>query len=364
MEKKEHPTYDFARIVDDLLCWFEKEKRELRWRTNPIPYYVWVSEIMLQQTRVEAVKSYFDCFMEELPAIEDLAKASDERLMKLWEGLGYYSRVRNLKKAAVCVMEEYGGELPSRYEELMKLPGIGSYTAGAISSIAYGHSVPAVDGNVLRVTMRLSGCYDDITKSGVKTRLERELRQMMQEKFGEPGGVNAGNFNQAMMELGATVCIPNGKPLCEKCPVSNYCIAKEKDIVMELPIKPAKKARRIEKKTILVLKKDGKIALHKRPDKGLLAGLWEFPNLDEKLSLPQMERFLKEQGIFEYEMQLLGEAKHIFSHVEWHMLGYGIDVSKTETIKEQFPEFVWVKIEELEEQYALPTAFSAFRNQL
>lgn len=353
--------YDYLLMIDDLLVWYEQEKRELKWRSNPLPYYVWVSEIMLQQTRVEAVKAYFDRFTTELPQISDLADASEDKLMKLWEGLGYYSRVRNLQKAAKQVMEEYDGKLPGKYEELLKLPGIGSYTAGAISSIAFGNSVPAVDGNVLRVAKRLSGSYDDITKAKVKSELEQNLKEAMVTKFGPHGGELAGAFNQAMMELGAMVCIPNGKPLCDKCPVKPYCIACEKNIAMEIPVKPPKKERRIEKKTIFVLEHEGKVAIHKRPEKGLLAKLWEFPNIEGKLTIPKAEQLLEEHGITEYEMELLGEAKHIFSHVEWHMLGYRITIEKFRSKEEIFPELIWVPREEIESIYALPTAFSAYR---
>lgn len=353
--------YDYFLIVDDLLLWYEEEKRELKWRSNPIPYYVWVSEIMLQQTRVEAVKAYFDRFTKELPQIKDLAEVEENKLMKLWEGLGYYSRVRNLSKAAKVVMEEYEGELPQRYEDLIKLPGIGSYTAGAISSIAYGNSVPAVDGNVLRVTKRLSGSYDDITKAKVKSELEKTLKEIMVKKFGEKGGRAAGAFNQAMMDLGAMVCIPNGRPLCEKCPLKTACIAYEKNIAMELPVKPAKKARRIEEKTVFVFEYEGRIAIRKRPEEGLLAKLWEFPNIEGKQSVKTIDKLLENNQITDYEMQLLGEAKHIFSHVEWHMLGYRIQIKKIRDIDEIFPELLWVEKFEIEETYALPTAFSVYR---
>lgn len=354
--------YDYLLMIDDLLVWYEREKRELKWRTNPLPYYVWVSEIMLQQTRVEAVKAYFDRFTKELPQIKDLAEAPEDKLMKLWEGLGYYSRVRNLAKAARVVVEEYKGILPSQYEELKKLPGIGSYTAGAISSIAYGNSVPAVDGNVLRVTKRLSGSYDDITKAKVKSELEKILREVMISKFGEHGGTLAGAFNQAIMDLGATVCIPNGKPLCEKCPIQSYCIACKKDLTAQIPVKPLKKKRKIEKKTIFLFEYEEKVAIHKRPEQGLLARLWEFPNMEGKLSISKVEQVLEENGILDYEMELLGEAKHIFSHVEWHMLGYRIRIQTYEKkITELFPELLWVSKKELNETYALPTAFKAYR---
>ncbi|MEG2511624.1 MAG: A/G-specific adenine glycosylase [Acetivibrio sp.] len=356
--------YDYKLIIEDLIVWYEIEKRNLKWRETPIPYYVWVSEIMLQQTRVEAVKEYFDRFIKELPEIKDLAQAEEDKLMKLWEGLGYYSRVRNLLKAAKVVMEEYGGKLPKDEKELMKLPGIGSYTAGAISSIAYGNSVPAVDGNVLRVTKRLSASYDDISKAKVKSELEQNLKEAMIETLGEKGGESAGAFNQALMDLGATICIPNGKPLCEKCPILKYCIGFQKGIAEELPIKPPKKARRKEDKTVFILEMNDKIALHKRQEKGLLSGLWEFPNTEGKLSIERVEKLLKENKILNYEMQLLGEAKHIFSHVEWKMRGYGIVIKEAPEMSRLFPELEWVEKEEIEKTYALPSAFAVFRETL
>lgn len=357
--------YDYSIIVDEILLWFEKEKRDLPWRRNPLPYYVWISEIMLQQTRVEAVKEYFKRFLAELPTIESLATVEDDKLMKLWEGLGYYNRARNLKKAAVQIMEQYNGELPKDYKELISLPGIGSYTAGAIASQAYGIAEPAVDGNVLRVTKRLAGSYDDITKASVKKELEEELKKIMPQN--ETGSTynKAGAFNQALMELGAIVCIPNGKPLCEKCPLQKKCIAYEKNIIMELPVKPSKKARKIEKKTVFVFEWNGRYGIHKRAKKGLLANLWEFPNVEEMYSISKVERFLEKQGILEYEMELLGEAKHIFSHVEWHMLGYKIKIKKIKKEQAIFMEdLVWVTEKELFENYALPTAFGAFKQKI
>lgn len=357
--------YDYSIIVDELLLWFEKEKRDLPWRRHPLPYYIWISEIMLQQTRVEAVKEYFKRFLEELPTIEALSKVEDDKLMKLWEGLGYYNRARNLKKAAVQIMEQYNGELPKDYKELLRLPGIGSYTAGAIASQAYGISEPAVDGNVLRVTKRLAGSYDDITKAKVKKELEEELKNVMPQNEIGSAYNKAGAFNQALMELGAIVCIPNGRPLCDKCPLREKCVAYEKNITMELPVKPSKKERKIEEKTVFILEWNGTYGIHKRAPKGLLANLWEFPNIEEKCSIPKVEHFLEEHGIFEYEMELLGEAKHIFSHVEWHMLGYKIKIEKVKKEKATFMEdIVWVTKKELFEKYALPTAFGAFKNKL
>ena len=380
-------SYDYAPIVEPLIEWFEKEKRNLPWRSNsveegnPDAYHVWISEIMLQQTRVEAVKEYFRRFIAELPDIRALAEAEEDKLLKLWEGLGYYNRARNLQKAAKIIMAEYNGELPADYEALLSLPGIGSYTAGAIASQAYGLSEPAVDGNVLRVTKRLSGSYDDITKASVKKELEKNLKEVM-PKEAQAGGYNRpGAFNQALMELGAIVCIPNGKPFCDKCPLKELCIACQKDIVMELPVKPSKKARKLEDKTVLIIEYQGKFAIHKRGNKGLLAKLWELPNLENKLSVSQMERLLEENGILEYEMGLLGEAKHIFSHIEWHMLGYKVKIDKIaeespllegmniltkkkNILENETEDFLWVKKEQIDKEYAIPSAFRAYKKYL
>ncbi len=349
--------YDYSKITERLLGWYRENARTLPWRSDPKPYYVWISEIMLQQTRVEAVKGYFNRFIKDLPDIGALAEVEEDKLLKLWEGLGYYNRARNLKKAAVLVKEKYNGELPADYKELLELPGIGSYTAGAICSIAYGVPVPAVDGNVLRVTKRLSAGYEDITKDSVKKTLFLELLEDMPKK-------EAGAFNQALMELGAVVCIPNGKPLCEKCPVACYCLAYQQGVAMELPVRPVKKGRKIEEKTVLLLEYQGKVGIHKRGGKGLLAGMWEFPGLEGKLDIGSMERVLEENQIKEYTMELLGEAKHVFSHIEWHMLGYRIRIEKkSREFEEQelFSELVWAAREELEKGYALPSAFKAYK---
>lgn len=340
--------FDYGVIVEDLLKWYDGNARVLPWRSEPKPYYVWVSEIMLQQTRVEAVKGYFARFIKELPDVAALAKVKEDELLKLWEGLGYYNRARNLQAAAKTVMEEYNGKLPEEYKELQKLKGIGSYTAGAIASIAYGKPVPAVDGNVLRVMKRLAGSYDDILKASVKKDLEKELTKIMPKR--------AGAFNQAIMDLGAMVCLPNGKPLCEECPLQKYCIAYEKNIVMELPIKAPKKKRRIEEKTILVLEYKGKIALHKRENSGLLAGLWEFPNITGKVAKESLMEIVEEEHFMVKE---LGESKHIFSHIEWHMIGYCIYLNKKPN-----KDYIWVTVDELVKQYAIPSAFSAYLQKI
>ena len=229
-------------ITEPLLSWYEENKRDLPWRRDPSPYHVWVSEIMLQQTRVEAVKGYYERFLSALPGIEDLAACPENKLLKLWEGLGYYNRVKNMQKAAKEIVLKYNKEIPADYEKILALPGIGSYTAGAVSSIAFGLKKPAVDGNVLRVISRITENGDDILKQSVKKRVEQELEAVMPED--RPGA-----FNQSLMELGATVCIPNGMAKCSDCPVSHLCKARANGTVLEYPKKASKKKRRIEEKT-------------------------------------------------------------------------------------------------------------------
>lgn len=353
--------YDYTDTICYLLDWYDNNARILPWRDNPKPYYVWISEIMLQQTRVEAVKLYFERFIKALPDIKSLAYAEEEKLMKLWEGLGYYNRARNLQKAAKIIMEEYNGVMPDNYLILQKLPGIGSYTAGAVASIAFRIPEPAVDGNVLRVMKRLAGSFDDITRAAVKKELEQDIREIM------PGD-RPGDFNQAVMELGATVCIPNGRPLCMKCPVMHLCKAYHNKTEMSIPVKPEKKPRKIEEKTVLLLEKNGEYAIRKRNNKGLLAGLWELPTLDGKLSIIAVEELLIGQGERIREIQTLGEAKHIFSHIEWHMTGYHIwleeELKAAESTSYEAASdsrLLWVSREEIEKEYTLPSAYEKYR---
>lgn len=346
----------YAEMVEYLLFWFERNARILAWREHPSPYYVWVSEIMLQQTRVEAVKGYFDRFIAELPDIRALALAPEERLLKLWEGLGYYNRVRNMQKAAQIVVEQYDGELPADYEQLMQLPGIGAYTAGAIASIAFGLREPCVDGNVLRVCMRVAGSYDDITKETVKRELTRKLREILPAD-------RPGMFNQALMELGALICLPNGKPHCEECPVMHLCQAFHKDIVMELPVKPEKKAKRIEERTVFLLKapigeKEGLI-LHRRPGRGLLAGLWELPGVDGHLDQKQAVRYLSSEFAPKRPVTLrrLPDGKHLFTHVEWRMRCYEVRL-----LPGKLPaDCTVVSPVRLEQEVSVPSAFACFK---
>ena len=330
-----------------LLTWYEEHARVLPWRENPEGYRVWISEIMLQQTRVEAVKPYFERFLE--------ASVEDDRLMKLWEGLGYYNRARNLKKAAGIIMEEYGGVMPQQYEELLKLPGIGSYTAGAVASIAFGQPVPAVDGNVLRVISRVTASREDILKASTKKWMETHLKETM------PGD-RASHFNQGLIEIGAIVCVPNGKAKCEICPLAFLCEAYKKGIVDELPKKKVKKERRIEDRTILILKEGDRVGIRKRPSKGLLAGLYELPGLEGHLSEEEVLAQVKAWGYAPLRILPLTGAKHIFSHVEWHMTGYAISLEETENMDQEGLLFVDVK--ETEEHYPIPAAFAAYAEYL
>lgn len=344
---------NLERIVQPLLQWFHGSARVLPWREQPEPYRVWVSEIMLQQTRVEAVKPYFERFMEALPDVESLAKAEEETLLKLWEGLGYYNRVRNMQKAAIQIMEQHGGQLPADYDALCELSGIGSYTAGAIASIAYGVQVPAVDGNVLRVISRIQAWDDDITKASVKKKMEQELRAVMPEQ--------AGAFNQALMELGAMVCIPNGKARCDCCPLAKCCLAKQKGIVDHLPVKSPKKQRRIEKKTLLLLGCGEVTAIRKRNVKGLLAGMYEFPFLEGWVTPEVVAEYCREKGETVLDVKELPASKHIFSHVEWHMKAYGVEIGSQLPTQE---ELLFVTEEETNSKYPIPAAFSAYRPYL
>ena len=350
-------TYDYSEIVPYLLHWYERNARILRWREEPKPYYVWVSEIMLQQTRVEAVKGYFDRFLAELPDIKSLAEADEEKLLKLWEGLGYYNRVRNMQKCAQVVMEQHDGELPADYEALKKLPGIGSYTAGAIASIAFGIPEPSVDGNVLRVLKRVAASFDDITKERVKRELEEDVRQIMPKD-------RPGDFNQSLMELGATVCLPNGKPLCEQCPVMHLCKAFHQGVELKLPVKPPKKERKIEERTVFVIKQECKnkleIVLHRRPETGLLSGMWELPNTEGHLKEAEVQSLFPSA-----RLSRLPDGKHIFSHVEWRMWCYEIKLAEAAALPEAIGQGSKpFTLQEIREQISIPSAFDCCKKYM
>lgn len=346
-------------IAGPLLTWYDKGRRILPWREEPTPYHVWLSEIMLQQTRVEAVKPYYDRFLKALPDIRSLAEVDEEQLLKLWEGLGYYNRARNLKKAAMTIMSDYGGEMPGQYDELCKLSGIGSYTAGAISSIAFGNPVPAVDGNVLRILSRLRVDDRDILDAKVRKSIEEELRGVMPAD-------RPGDFNQALMELGAMVCIPNGMAKCEECPWNHLCEARKQSRIAEFPKKAPKKPRSIEKKTILVIQDAEKVALHKRPDKGLLAGMYEFPSMEGHREEEEVIEYLKQLGLQPLRIRKLEDTKHIFTHKEWHMIGYAIRVDELCKLEKASAsgELLFIDPMETQSNYPIPSAFAAYADYM
>ncbi len=343
-----HVTMDIGKLdagfAGALVAWYEANARDLPWRRDSEPYRVWLSEIMLQQTRVEAVKPYYARFLAALPDIAALAAADEEQLLKLWEGLGYYSRARNLQKAARVVVEEYGGEFPTSPENIAKLPGIGPYTAGAVASICFGVPVPAVDGNVLRVMARLAAFRGDVEAPAVKRDVARQLAALY-----PPG--KSGAFTQALMELGAVVCVPNGAPQCARCPVAGWCAALAGGCAAELPVKKQKAPRRPEQRTVLVLVHGGRFAIQKRPGRGLLANMWEFPNVAGLLDAEQALATAAVWGLEPEGVLAEGGKKHIFTHIEWDMRFYLLACGRAAG------QFCQVTREELAAGYSLPAAF-------
>ncbi len=340
-----------------LLNWYDAHRRLLPWRLDAAPYRVWVSEIMLQQTRIEAVLPYFDRFMRQLPTIRDLAACGEDRLLKLWEGLGYYSRARNLQKAARVILEQYGGEMPGDYEALLGLPGIGEYTAGAVASISFGIPVPAVDGNVMRVLARLTANGEDILRPAAKRWFTAAAAAMLPPEA--PGA-----FNQALMELGETVCLPNAEPRCGECPLAGACLARERGIARQLPVRAPKKARRVEQRTILVCIDEGTepaVLLHRREPAGLLGGLWELPGTEGWLTAEEAEAQARAFGLRTAAVEPLGEGKHIFSHIEWRMQGYRLTVERGTAAGDGW---VWATGAQVLGVYALPSAFRAYAARL
>ena len=338
------------KIRKPIVEWYQENKRELPWRKEKNPYHIWISEIMLQQTRIEAVKQYYERFLEQIPNIQALAEIEEEKLLKLWEGLGYYNRARNLKKSAQIIQEKYKGQMPKTYEELIQLPGIGEYTAGAISSIAYDEQVPAVDGNVLRVVSRVVGSKEDVLENKTKKEFTKKLREIMPKQ--------AGDFNEGLMELGELVCIPNGQPLCEKCPVQKICIAKRENLTDVIPVRNQKIKRKKEEITVFLLEYEGEFAIQKRKKTGLLANMYEFPNLTRKIQKKEIKQVLQDWSLEGSTPEKIGTHHHVFSHIEWDMIGYKIKTtSKNDT-------FMWKRKEEILEKYAIPGAFVPFRDKM
>ncbi len=334
----------FEKLPQALLPWYYENRRELPWRQDKEPYHIWLSEIMLQQTRVEAVRGYYRRFLEALPTVEALANCDDDALHKLWEGLGYYSRVRNLKKAAQAIVQ--AGAFPKEYADVLALPGVGEYTAGAICSIAYDQPIPAVDGNVLRVISRLTEEETPIDWPAYKA----SVRQKLMEVY----PAEAGDFTQALMELGATVCGPNRKPDCEKCPCREFCGSAIHGTAEQYPVRVPKRAKREEDKTVFILSCDGSIAIQKRENSGLLAGLWQFPNVPGKLETAQALEAVEKMGLKPKNVIRQVERSHIFTHIIWQMRGYYLEVDAIGG------DFTWLTREEIEADAALPTAFRQF----
>lgn len=341
--------------IQDLLSgWYTEHFRALPWRVDATPYHVWISEIMLQQTRIEAVLPYYSRFLAEAPDVAALASLPEDALMKLWEGLGYYSRARNLQKAARIIVEEYNGELPADYERLLSLPGIGEYTAGAIASIAFSISVPAVDGNVMRVLSRLTGDHTDVLSTAGKKRFTDLAWELVPEQ-------DPGRFNQALMELGETVCLPNGAPQCALCPLQTECVAYRENIMDQLPVRVKKVKRRIENRSVLIVRTTDdvpSVLLHRRGEAGLLAGLWEFPNTTSANALDALDAALQPPCQL---IDTLPESKHLFSHIEWHMTGYLFEMSTPSVLPENY---AIVTLNDLINNYPIPSAFRAYTRLL
>ena len=339
-----------SKLPEVLLPWYAKNHRVLPWRQTREPYSVWLSEVMLQQTRVEAVKGYYSRFLEALPSIEALAQCDDEHLYKLWEGLGYYSRVRNLRKAAQVIVQQHGGSFPRTYQEVLALPGIGEYTAGAVCSIAFGLPTPAVDGNVLRLVSRLLDDPAPIDAPATKKQVQQALAEIYPR--------DAGTFTQALMELGATLCGPNRAPECSHCPCQEFCLGHLRGTAQSLPVKSPKKQKRQEDRTVLILSCDGRYALEKRPSKGLLAGLWQFPNVSGHLDTQQVLELIRQWDLLPRELLREVHRKHIFTHIQWNMKGIYLEVTDTAG------DFQWYTAEEIDNQAALPTAFRQFWEEI
>jgi len=351
MDKTAQNDIALSDIVKPLLDWYEKNARALPWRKNADPYRVWVSEIMLQQTRVEAVIPYYERFMQHFPTVQSLADADEDRLLKLWEGLGYYRRARNLKKAARAIVEQHGGKFPKDYEDIRALPGIGDYTAGAIASICFDQPVAAVDGNVLRVMARLTGSHEDVSSPLVKKETAKRLEALYPEG-------RCGDFTQALMELGAVICLPNGVPKCGDCPLSFLCRAFRDGTQMELPVKTKKAPRKREVRTVFLLLCGDLVAIRRREEEGLLGGLWEFPNVTGDLTFEEAEEVLHQWRVCPFAMEKGVRGKHVFTHVQWDMKSYSVRC-------DNMPDgFDWVSRETLLAERTLPSAFRPFLRML
>lgn len=329
-----------------LLPWYDANRRDLPWRRDRVPYHVWLSEIMLQQTRVEAVLGYYHAFLQRFPDLATLAAAPEDELLKLWEGLGYYNRAHNLQKAAQYIVTQLSGHFPESYEAVLSLPGVGAYTAGAICSICFEQPTAAVDGNVLRVLSRYAAIDTPITS----TALRRELTAQLSAVY--PVG-HCGSFTQALMELGATVCLPNGAPRCARCPLAPCCAANAAGTQLHYPVKGEKKHRRREARTVFLLQRDGMLALCRRPPRGLLAGLWQFPDVPGALTDREALHQAEQWGLHPTAIDRVVHRQHIFTHVEWQLTGVYLRCAAG-------GDFCWYTPQEIAEKISLPTAYRQF----
>lgn len=340
----------YKQLPNALLPWYKQNARQLPWRQDTEPYHIWLSEIMLQQTRVEAVRKYYLRFLEQLPGIQTLAEAPESQLFKLWEGLGYYNRARNLQKAARMIETQYSGNFPNQYKDIRALPGIGPYTAGAIASICFNQPHAAVDGNVLRIITRMTENDAPIDYMQTKNEIAAQLEKVYPKD-------NCGQFTQALMELGATVCTPKS-PGCTECPANDFCRAYANDTVLQYPVKQPKKEKRLEDRTVFLLQCEDKYAIIKRTENGLLSGLWQLPNILGKLDVKQALYTADTFGVQPVELYKQMYRTHIFTHIKWQMTCYHILCAQKPS------DFVWATAQEIQTAYALPTAFRMFLENL
>lgn len=330
-----------------ILSWYKKSRREMPWREQPTPYRIWISEIMLQQTRVDTVIPYFNNFMARYPTVESLASSEENELMKYWEGLGYYSRIKNIRKTAIELVQNHQAKLPESFEELLKLKGIGEYTAGAIASEAFGEKVPAVDGNVFRVFARLTGFREDIREAKSQEKLKVAVRGVLPEK-------EIGDFNQGLIELGALICIPKGSPKCELCPVKEFCGSYRDNLQDEIPFRSKARKRTVQERTVFLIQCGDRFAVRKREEGTLLEGLFEIPNREGFYTPEEAKSVVEEMGFTVKDLHMIRDKKVVFTHIEWILQGYYFHVA------EENDAFLFETKENLLKNYALASAFIGY----
>lgn len=340
-----------ATTAQPLIAWYNNNRRTLPFREVPSAYHIWISEIMLQQTQMATVLPYYERFIQQLPTINALANCPDDILHKLWEGLGYYSRVRNMKKTAIIVMQQYNGIIPADYNTLLSLPGIGPYTAGAIASIAFNQPYVAVDGNVLRVFSRLLADNRNMKDPKVKKEMSQYVQQMQPVK-------QAGDFNQAVMELGALICTPTS-PKCFTCPLNTICMAFKQGTQTQFPVKEPKKAKPISEVAVFIIHTPQGTLLHKRDDTGLLAGLWEPLTIEteKKMTKKQAETFLSASFPNISLGEPLPNAKHIFTHRIWRLYGWEAQLKQIPNLSKGY---IYTNSSQIKKKYSIPSAFKTY----